>query len=81
MICIQRIEAASTEVHEHFVANIPVERTAAENFVELIKDSLAQIYLNISDRRGQCYEGASKILRKVRGVATLIRSLNYKSLL
>ena len=81
MICIKRIETAGTEVHEHFVANIPVERTTAEEIVEVIKDSLAQIYLNISDRRGQCYEGAIKILRKVRGVATLIRSLNYKSLL
>ena len=79
VVCIRWVDE-DLNVHEDFVGIKPVERTKAENIVEVIKNTLIQMNLKLTDCRGQCYNGASTMSGSVSGVATRIKTLNSKCL-
>ena len=66
--------------HEDFIGIKPVDRTTAEEIVEVLKNILKEMHLEINDCRGKCYDGASTMSGNKSGVATRIKSLNEKTL-
>ena len=47
------------EAHEDFVGLHPLSRTTADSIVQVLKDVLLRMNLDVKDSRGQCYDGAA----------------------
>ena len=69
------------ETHEDFIGFYALPVANSDTIVEVIKDALVRLGLNLSDCRGQCYDGAA-VMKGVRnGVATQILADQPKALL
>ena len=64
--------------HEDFLGLYQVSTIDAKNLVCAIKDVLIRMNANLSDCRGQCYDGASRGAKK--GVAAIIRQEESRTL-
>lgn len=60
------------EAHEDFVGMAQLDITTAASIVKTIRDCLMRFNLQLSDCRGQCYDGASVMAGSKSGVAALI---------
>ena len=69
VVCIRWVDD-QLSVHEEFVGIKPVDRTTAEDIVNVLSQTFVEMHLNIADCRGQCYDGASTMSGSVSGVAT-----------
>ena len=79
VVCIRWVDD-QLSVHEEFVGIKPVDRTTAEDIVNVLSQTLVEMHLKIADCRGQCYDGASTMSGSVSGVATRIKAINSKCL-
>jgi hypothetical protein len=79
VICIRWVDGGFN-VHEELIGMIHLERATADVIVDMLKDTLVRLRLNIHDARGQCYDGASTMSGVKNGVAVQIKSLNGKCL-
>ena len=61
------------------VHNVP--HIGAETIVSAIKDVLLKLQLSLANFRGQCYDGASNMLRHKTGVAKRIQASNQRLIL
>ena len=68
------------ETHEDFVGLHPLSRTTADSIVQVLKDVLLRMNLDLKDSRGQCYNGAATMSGKASGVATQFKLENEKML-
>ena len=68
------------DIHESFIGLYPLSTADAASIVLAIKDILLRLSLNISDARGQCYDGASVMSGPHSGVATEFKKINPKCL-
>ena len=66
--------------HEDFVGMKSVARATADEIVNVIADTLAEMNLRLEDARGKCYDGANTISGNVTGVCTQIKKINPKCL-
>ena len=67
-ICI-RCVTKNLEDHEYFIAIYEVENISSNTLIQAIKDTLLQFSFELSDCRGQCYDGASNMSGIKNGVA------------
>ncbi len=67
-ICI-RCVTTHLEDHEYFIGFYEVENISSNTLVQVIKDTLLRFNLDLSDCRGQCYDGASNTSGTKKGVA------------
>ncbi len=72
-ICI-RCVTKNLEDHEYFIGIYEVENISSNTLVQAIKDTLLRFSFDISDCRGQCYDGASNMSGIRNGVATQLLS-------
>ena len=77
-ICIRWIDK-SLEVHEDFLGFFNLPDTVAETIVSVIKAVLLKLQLSLAYCRGQCYDGASNMLRLKTGVAKRIQDVQPKA--
>ena len=70
-ICLRWIDK-NLDDHESFIGLYQVDSIDANSLVRAIKDTLIRLNLQISDCRGQCYDGASNMSGSKNGVATQI---------
>ena len=70
-ICIRWVDI-DFQPHEEFIGLYKANTIAAVEIVAILKDSLLRMNLNISDCRGQCYDGAANICGVRNSVATQI---------
>ena len=68
------------EAHEDFVGLHSLSRTTADSIVQVLKDVLLRMNLDVKDSRGQCYGGAATMSGKASGVATQFKLENEKML-
>ena len=68
------------EAHEDFVGLHPFSRTTADSIVQVLKDVLLRMNLDVKGSRGQCYDGAATMSGKASGVATQFKLENEKIL-
>ena len=68
------------EAHEDSVGLHPLSRTTADSIVQVLKDALLRMNLDVKDSRGQCYDGAATMSGKASGVATQFKLENEKML-
>ena len=68
------------EAHEDFVGLHPFSRTTADSIVQVLKDVLLRMNLDVKGSRGQCYDGAATMSGKASGVATQFKLQNEKIL-
>ncbi len=59
-ICIRCVKT-NLEDHEYFIGFYEVENISSNTLVQAIKDTLLQFSLDLSDCRGQCYDGVSNM--------------------
>jgi len=67
------------EPHEDFLGFYEIPNIKAETIDKALKDALIRSQLSIRDLRGQCYDGASNMLRKTSGVARRIQEIQPKA--
>ena len=79
VICVTWVDD-NLEAHEQFIGLLPLKGTSADDVFPIIKDVLLHLNLNISDARGQCYDGARAMMGKQSGVATKFKEINFKML-
>lgn len=70
-ICI-RCVTEDLQDHEYFIGVYEVENITSDCLVHALKDTLLRLNLNLSQCRGQCYDGASNMSGIRGGVATQI---------
>ena len=70
-ICIRCVDDDLND-HEYFIGLYEVSNITSDTLVHAIKDTLIRFNFNISDCRGQCYDGASNMRGVKNGVATQI---------
>lgn len=66
-ICIRYVDQ-QLQVHEIFFGFYETVSTTASTVFEIIKDSLHRLNFNVTDCRGQCYDGASNMSGSFSGV-------------
>ena len=66
--------------HEDFIGLYQVSTIDAGSLVTAIKDVLIRMNANVSDCRGQCYDGASNMRGAKNGVAAIIRKEKSRAL-
>ena len=64
--------------HEDFVSLKPVAKCTSEMIVIVIKETINQMRLKVSNLRGQCYDGAAVMEGHKNGVAAKIKEENPK---
>ena len=74
-ICFRWIDK-NMEAHQDFVGLHPLSRTTADSIVQVLKDVLLRMNLDVKDSRGQCYNGAATMSDKASGVATQFKLEN-----
>ena len=79
VVCIRWVDG-EMQAHEEFIGITPVERTTAEDIVNVLSETLEKMHLRLADCRGQCYDGESTMSGSVSGVSTRIKTLNAKCL-
>ena len=80
MVFCLRFVSDDLEVHEEFIGLYSLESTSAESIVGAIKDILLRLNLQITNCRGQCYDGASSMSGVKSGVAVKIKELEPRAL-
>ena len=78
VVCIRWVDG-EMQAHEEFIGITPVERTTAEDIVNVLSETLQKMHLRLADCRGQCYDGESTMSGSVSG-STRIKTLNAKCL-
>ena len=78
-VCFRWIDK-NMEVHEDFVGLHPLSKTTADSIVQVLKDVLLRMNLDLNDIRRQCYGGAATMSGKASGVATQFKLENEKML-
>ena len=78
-VCFRWIDK-NMEAHEDFVGLPPLSRRTADSIVQVLKDVLLRMNLDLNDSRGQCYDGAATMSGKASGVATQFKLENEKML-
>ena len=78
-VCFRWIDK-NMEAHEDFVGLHPLSRTTADSIVQVLKDVLLRMNLDVKDSHGQCYDGAATISGKASGVAAQFKLENEKTL-
>ena len=66
--------------HEEFIGLYDMDCTTAENITRVIQDVLLRLSLQMSNCRGQCYDGASSMAGCRTGVATTIQQQEPRAL-
>ena len=79
VLVLRWIDTALT-AHEEFMGLYCVPQTDANTIVTVIKDSLIRFDLNLSNARGQCYDGAASMSGKKSGVAKQIMDIENRAL-
>ena len=79
VICIRWIDD-NLIVHEDFVSLKHVAKCTSEMIVNVIKETINQMTLKVSNLRGQCYDGAVVMAGHKNGVAAKIKEENPKCL-
>ena len=77
-LCLRWIDD-DFEAHEDFLGFYQIPNINADTIVSVIKDILLRLQLSWSYCRGQCYDGASNMLRRKSGVAKQIHDIQPKA--
>ena len=80
VVCIRWVDG-EMQAHEEFIGITTLERTTAEDIVNVLSETLEKMHLRLADCRGQCYDGASTMSGNVSGVSTRIKTFNAKCLI
>ena len=80
VICIRWISNNDLEVHEDVIGLYAVSDIKASTIVNVIKDALLRLNLDIRKCRGQCYDGASNMSGHRSGVAKQLRDEEPRAL-
>ena len=70
LVCLRWVDQ-HFESHEEFVGLLVVDTVASDRITTLLKDVLLRMNLNLSNCRGQCYDGASNMSGRRSGVAQI----------
>ena len=79
VICLRWVDD-NLEAHTEFIGLHPLKGTSADLVCPVIKDVLLRLNLNISDARGQCYNGAGAMMGTKSAVATKYKKIYSKML-
>ena len=79
VICIRWIDD-NLIAHEDFVSLKRVAKCTSEMIVNVIKETISQMRLKVSNLRGQCYDGAAVMAGHKNGAAAKIKEENPKCL-
>ena len=71
VVCLRWVDQ-HFEPHEEFVGLHVVDTVASDRITAVLKDVLLRMNLNLSNCRGQCYDGASNMSGRRSGVAAQI---------
>ena len=66
--------------HEECLGMHPLKVTSGVDVFPIIKDILLRLNLNVTDARGQCYDGAGAMMGVKSGVSTRFKEVNSKML-
>ena len=75
-----RIVTEDFKVHEEFLGLYEVPSIDSKTLVDMIKDILVRLNININKVRGQCYDGASAMRGHKSGVSTIISQIEPRAL-
>lgn len=78
-ICF-RITFPDLTIHEIFMGFYETSNTKSETLLNIIKDVLLRYDLDITNLRGQCFDGAPNMSGKHSGVQALLRELEPRAL-
>ena len=79
VICIRWIDD-NLIAHEDFISLKPVAKCTSEMIANVIKETINQMRLKVSNLRGQCYDDAAVIAGDKNGIAAKIKEENPKCL-
>ncbi|KAJ8868822.1 hypothetical protein PR048_030363 [Dryococelus australis] len=77
--CIRSVDENLT-ISEDFVGLYETPNTEGKTLFGIEKDILARLYLNIQNLRGQCYDGASAMNGKFKGLQKFVADLQPKAI-
>ncbi|XP_046863532.1 zinc finger MYM-type protein 1-like [Xenia sp. Carnegie-2017] len=80
MPIVVRYVDSKQEINERFIKFVECEGMTGEALAKNIEDTLNEVGLLLSNCRGQCYDGASAMSSKSKGVAGRILKKNPKAL-
>ncbi|ODM91079.1 Zinc finger MYM-type protein 1 [Orchesella cincta] len=75
-----RVVSDSLEVREYFLGLYNTASTTGESLTAILLDTLQRFNLPLDNLRGQCYDGASNMSGKFRGVQSRVLSLQPKAI-
>ena len=78
VICLRWVDE-DLIAHEECLGMHPLKESAVEVF-PIIKNVLLRLNLNVTDARGQCYDGAGAMMGVKSGVSTKFKEVNSKML-
>ena len=79
-ICIRYVSSDTLAIHENFTGLYETGNTTAETLTLLIKDAMCRFGLDLSDCRGQAYDGAANMRGRLSGVQARISADYPKAL-
>ena len=79
VVCVRWVNDCFV-ISEDFIGMHPLERTNADQVVEILKNALLSINLHIQRARGQCYDEAATKAGEKTGAAPQIKIINGKCL-
>ena len=79
-ICLRYMSDDTNQTHEDFVGMYETGSTTAETLTLLTKDALCRFGLDLHNCRGQAYDGASNMSRRLSGVQARISAQYPKAI-
>ena len=79
VFCVRYVDEDLT-THEEFIGLYDMDSTTAESITHVIQDILLRLALQMSNCRGQCYDGAGSMAGCRTGVATTIQQQEPRAL-
>ena len=76
--CIRTVDE-SLIINEDFIGLYETPNTESQTLFNILKDVFARLELSMDNLRGQCYDGASNMKGKFKGLKTLVLDLQPKA--
>lgn len=76
--CIRTVHE-NFDISEDFIGLYETKNTEAGTLFEIVKDILLRLDLSLENLRGQCYDGASQMSGKFKGLQKLVKDLQPRA--
>ncbi|XP_060861856.1 zinc finger MYM-type protein 1-like [Metopolophium dirhodum] len=78
--CLRTVDKESFEIEEYFIGFYETPKTDSNTLLNILKDILCRLELNIHNVRGQCFDGASNVSGIHKGLQARTKEIEPRAL-